>query len=186
MKKKAVKKKAATKKAAPKKKKTAKKKKVVSAASDDPIVKPKKKKRAKKKAAPKKKPAAGFGDGLLEEAEAPEAPIEEPATVEEPIVAAAPVEEVAQEAPVADEAAASNTEGQATAADDADEYGRPKPVANYVVHVYELGRLKRTIDRDFTPEDAEAFATEFSRTAKHYGRKAVAGKKDTQPATTID
>ena len=42
-----------------------------------------------------------------------------------------------------------------------DEYGRTEPVANYLVHVYEDKKFKRTIDRPFTPEDAEAFATEF-------------------------
>ncbi|MEM9187370.1 MAG: hypothetical protein AAGB00_12825, partial [Planctomycetota bacterium] len=77
--------------------------------------------------------------------------------------------------------AAESTEGDANL----DEFGRPKPVANYVVHVYEHGRLKRTLDRDFTPEDAEAFATEYSRTAKSYGRSAVAGKKEAEPTASL-
>ena len=59
-----------------------------------------------------------------------------------------------------------------------DEYGRPEtPPANYVVHVYEHKKFKRTIDRPFTPEDAEAFATEFNRTSKNYGRLAVSGQE---------
>ncbi len=66
-----------------------------------------------------------------------------------------------------------------------DEYGRPEPTANYVVHVYEFNKLKRTIDRPFTPEDAEAFATEYNRTATSYGRTAVAGKNDVDPKKTI-
>lgn len=66
-----------------------------------------------------------------------------------------------------------------------DEYGRPEPAANYVVHVYEHKKFKRTIDRPFTPEDAEAFATEYNRTSKSYGRFAVAGKNDTQPKKTL-
>jgi hypothetical protein len=66
-----------------------------------------------------------------------------------------------------------------------DEYGRPEPAANYVVHIYEHRRFKRTVDRPFTPEDAEAFATEYNRTAKLYHRVAVAGKNDTQPKKTL-
>ena len=67
-----------------------------------------------------------------------------------------------------------------------DEYGRPEPTANYVVHIYEHKKFKRTIDRPFTPEDAEAFATEFNRTSKTYHRLAVTGKNDGQPKKTID
>jgi hypothetical protein len=63
-----------------------------------------------------------------------------------------------------------------------DEYGRPEqPPANYVVHVYENKKFKRTIERPFTPEDAEAFAGEFNRTSKNYGRIAVTGKNDAKP-----
>jgi hypothetical protein len=67
-----------------------------------------------------------------------------------------------------------------------DEYGRPEPAANYVVHIYELKKFKRTIDRPFTPEDAEAFATEYNRTSKTYQRFAVAGKNDAKPKKTLD
>ncbi len=67
-----------------------------------------------------------------------------------------------------------------------DEYGRPEPTANYVVHVYEHKKFKRTIDRPFTPEDAELFATEFNRTGKSYGRLAVTGKNDVKPKKSLD
>jgi hypothetical protein len=67
-----------------------------------------------------------------------------------------------------------------------DEYGRPEPAANYIVHVYEHKKFKRTIDRPFTPEDAEAFATEYNRTAKPYGRVAVTGKNDAKPKKSLD
>src|SRR5215210_2188390 len=68
-----------------------------------------------------------------------------------------------------------------------DEYGRPEtPPANYVVHVYEHKKFTRTIDRPFTPEDAEAFATEFNRTSKNYGRMAVSGKIDVKPKKALD
>jgi hypothetical protein len=67
-----------------------------------------------------------------------------------------------------------------------DEYGRPEPAANYVVHIYEHKKFTRTIDRPFTPEDAEAFATEFNRTSKNYGRVALTGKNDVKPKKTID
>lgn len=69
--------------------------------------------------------------------------------------------------------------------EDLDEYGRPKPTANYVVHVYEHQKFKRTIAREFTPEDAEAFATEYNRTANAYGRTAVSGKIGTEPQKAI-
>jgi hypothetical protein len=67
-----------------------------------------------------------------------------------------------------------------------DEYGRPEPAANYVVHVYEHKKFKRTIERPFTPEDAEAFASEFNRTSKNYGRFAVTSKNDAKPKKTLD
>jgi len=67
-----------------------------------------------------------------------------------------------------------------------DEFGRPEPVANYVVHIYEFRDFKRTIDRPFTPEDAEAFASEFNRTSKSYGRFAIAGKVDAKPRKSLD
>ena len=68
-----------------------------------------------------------------------------------------------------------------------DEYGRPEtPPANYVVHIYEHKKFTRTIDRPFTAEDAEGFATEFNRTSKNYGRLAVSGKNDAKPKKVID
>ncbi len=68
-----------------------------------------------------------------------------------------------------------------------DEYGRPEtPPANYVVHVYDQKKFSRTIDRPFTPEDAEAFATEFNRTSKNYGRFAITGKNDAKPKKALD
>jgi hypothetical protein len=70
--------------------------------------------------------------------------------------------------------------------EDVDEYGRPLPAPNYVVHVYEHRKYRRTIDRPFTPEDAEAFATEYNRTGKPYGRFAVAGKNDAKPQKSLD
>jgi len=68
-----------------------------------------------------------------------------------------------------------------------DEYGRPEqPAANYVVHIYEHKKFKRTIDRPFTPEDAEAFATEYNKASKSYGRVAVSGKNDAKPKKSLD
>ena len=76
--------------------------------------------------------------------------------------------------------AAADSEGE-----NLDEYGRPVPAPNYVVHVYEYQKFKRTIDRPFTPEDAEAFASEYNRTGKSYGRVAVAGKNDAKPKKSL-
>ena len=70
--------------------------------------------------------------------------------------------------------------------EDLDEYGRPKPEANYVVHIYEYQKFKRTLERPFTPEDAEAFASEYNRTGKVYSRFAVAGKNDAKPKKALD
>src|SRR3954449_7136871 len=53
-----------------------------------------------------------------------------------------------EEAPGEDDADRERGEGE----EDVDEYGRPAPQANYVVHVYEHKKFKRTIDRAFTPE----------------------------------
>ena len=68
----------------------------------------------------------------------------------------------------------------------ADDYSRPEPAANYRVHIYEFRQFKRTIDRPFTPEDAEAFASEFNRTSKSYGRFALAGKDDAKPRKALE
>ncbi|MEX2093897.1 MAG: hypothetical protein WD971_14520 [Pirellulales bacterium] len=67
-----------------------------------------------------------------------------------------------------------------------DDYSRPQPAANYRVHIYEFRQFKRTIDRPFTPEDAEAFASEFNRTSKSYGRFALAGKDDAKPRKALE
>ena len=91
--------------------------------------------------------------------------------------------EVAEE-PLNDEA---DGEEAAEGEEPLDEYGRPEtPPANYVVHLYEHKKFTRTIERPFTAEDAEAFATEFNRTSKNYGRLAVSGKNDAKPKKVID
>jgi hypothetical protein len=100
--------------------------------------------------------------------------------------------ELEDESPLADEGRAEEAGQDGRGLDDStdeepvDEYGRPEPAANYVVHVYEYKKFKRTIDRPFTPEDAEAFATEFNRTGKSYGRFAVSGKNDAKPKKALD
>jgi hypothetical protein len=76
--------------------------------------------------------------------------------------------------------------GEREGEEEVDEYGRPAPQANYVVHIYEHKKFKRTIDRPFTPEDAEAFATEFNRTSKNYGRFALAGKNEAAPKKSLE
>jgi len=93
------------------------------------------------------------------------------------------------DADAADEPLNGEAEGEegAEGEEPLDEYGRPEtPPANYVVHIYEHKKFTRTIDRPFTPEDAEAFATEFNRTSKNYGRMAVSGKNDAKPKKAID
>ena len=53
------------------------------------------------------------------------------------------------------------------------------------MHIYEYGRLKRTIPRKFTDEEAVSFAEEYTRTGKSYGRYAVATPEDEEPAPTF-
>lgn len=97
-------------------------------------------------------------------------------------------EATADDSELADERL-SDGEVDADVADDeevVDEYGRPEPAANYVVHVYENKKFKRTLERPFTPEDAEAFASEYNRTSKSYGRFAITGKNDAKPKKALD
>ncbi|MCI0334796.1 MAG: hypothetical protein L0228_16405 [Planctomycetes bacterium] len=89
-------------------------------------------------------------------------------------------------APAEEDSGLEEPPGEEQADEPVDEYGRPEPAANYVVHVYEHKKFKRTIDRPFTPEDAEAFATEYNRTSKSYGRFAVTGKNDAKPKKSLD
>jgi hypothetical protein len=96
-------------------------------------------------------------------------------------------EEAADDSELADEADDAEVEAEAAEEEEVvDEYGRPEPVANYVVHVYENRKFKRTLERPFTPEDAEAFATEYNRTSKLYGRFALTGKNDAKPKKSLD
>lgn len=67
-----------------------------------------------------------------------------------------------------------------------EEYDRPEPPADHLVHIYEYKKFKHSIDRPFTAEDAEAFASEYNRTAKPYARFAVAGKQDAKPKKSLD
>ncbi len=56
------------------------------------------------------------------------------------------------------------------------------PPADHCVHIYEYGKLKRTIPRKFTDEEAVSFAEEYTRTGKAYGRYAIATPDDEEPA----
>ena len=56
---------------------------------------------------------------------------------------------------------------------------------DHVVHVYEYGKFKRTIERAFTAEDAEAFASDYNRTAKPFGRFALAAKEKARPKKSV-
>ncbi len=57
----------------------------------------------------------------------------------------------------------------------------PGPPADHVVFVYEHGDYKRTIQREFTDEDAIKFSEEYNRTAKAHGRRAVPAERDEEP-----
>jgi hypothetical protein len=109
--------------------------------------------------------------------------------VEDDVEDASDVESEATEEPVAErgEDDAFDRRERIESDEPVDEYGRPEQLpANYVVHLYENKKFKRTIERPFTPEDAEAFASEFNRTSKNYGRFAITGKNDAKPKKTLD
>ena len=57
--------------------------------------------------------------------------------------------------------------------------------ADHVVHIYEYGKFMRTIEREFTAEDAEAFATDYNRTAKPFSRFALAAKAKARPKKSV-
>jgi hypothetical protein len=88
--------------------------------------------------------------------------------------------------PAEPEVAERDNREEPEAVEEEDPYATPPPAANYVVHIYEHRQFKRTIDRPFTGEDAEAFASEYNRTAKPYGRFAIAGKNDAKPHKSLD
>ena len=67
-----------------------------------------------------------------------------------------------------------------------DDLGRPESATDHVVHLYDCRKFTRTINRPFTAEDAEAFASDYNRTAKPYARFAVAGKEDAKPKKSLD
>jgi len=68
----------------------------------------------------------------------------------------------------------------------APEVNQPPPSpSDHVERVYEYGALKRTIDREFTAEEAEAFASEYNRTARAYGRFAVASKAKSRAKKSV-
>jgi len=61
----------------------------------------------------------------------------------------------------------------------------PGPPTDHVVHLYEFGDFTRTIAREFTSEDAEAFAVEYNRTSTAHSRLAVAAGKDEEAALSV-
>jgi hypothetical protein len=140
---------------------------------DEPPAKPRRRPAPKAKPAPERprasraKPAApapASRRSVRPPVEEP--PVDEPAP--EPVMSALPIEE---EEEVAFEAAPA-----------------PQPAgppSDHVVHIYEYGKLKRTIPRKFTDEEAVGFAEEYTRTGKSYGRYAVATPEDEEPSQTF-
>lgn len=97
------------------------------------------------------------------------------AAAEKPAPAAATDDEPADEEEIAEEEVA-----QSEAATES-----VGPPADYVVHVYEFRKFKRTMARDFTSEDADKFAAEYNRTSANHSRWAVSGNRESQPAPKI-
>lgn len=87
------------------------------------------------------------------------------------------------------EANAEDTQAGKSAADSEEAAAKPEepagPPADHVVHVYEFGNFKRTINREFTSEDAAAFAAEYNRTSAAHARQAVAASRDEEPAPAL-
>ena len=67
-----------------------------------------------------------------------------------------------------------------------DEYGRPEPAANYVVHIYEQKKFKRTIDRPFTPRMPRRLPRNTTALRSRTHRVAVTGKNDAKPKKSLD
>jgi len=61
----------------------------------------------------------------------------------------------------------------------------PGPPTDHVVHLYEFGDFTRTIPREFTSEDAEAFSAEYNRTSNPHSRHAVPANKDEEIALSV-
>jgi len=61
----------------------------------------------------------------------------------------------------------------------------PAVPTDHVVHIYEFGKFKRTISREFTNDDAEAFAVEYNRTSSAHSRQGVAAGRDDKPAEAL-
>lgn len=61
----------------------------------------------------------------------------------------------------------------------------PAQPTDHIVHIYEYGKFTRTIEREFTAEDAEAFASDYNRTARAYSRFAMAAKAKSRPKKTV-
>lgn len=70
-------------------------------------------------------------------------------------------------------------------AETGEEESPPPTPADHVVHIYECGKFKRTIEREFTAEDAEEFASDYNRTARPYSRFALAAKAKARPKKTV-
>lgn len=142
-----------------------------SAVEEKPAAKPRKRPPAREKtpAKPPAKRAAKPAAGAAKREPRREAP-PEPAPPAEPVAA---FDEPPIDEPIVDEAP---EEGQAQPSG---------PPADHVVHIYEHGQFKRTIDRKFTDEQAVSFAEEFTRTGKPYGRYAIATPDDEEPAATF-
>lgn len=79
-------------------------------------------------------------------------------------------------------AAEEEDEEFAAEVDEPEEAAAPAgPPTDHVVHIYEFGKFKRTIQREFTDEDSIKFAEEFNRTSKSYGRHAVPVERSEEP-----
>ena len=93
-----------------------------------------------------------------------------------------------EEAEESDSGEAAKKQDEESAGEDSDKEVAPEvpPVpTDYVVHLYEFGDFTRTIPREFTEEDAAAFAVEYNRTADAHSRHAVAPKKDDVVAHSV-
>ena len=123
----------------------------------------------------------------VDESEDPtEESVEEEAAKEEKPPAAKPKRKTTRKGKRAAAESTEESESDSTAEAEPEKPAEPVgPPADHVVHVYEFGDYKRTIQREFTGEDAEAFAVEFNRTSAAHSRMAVAASREVEPAPTI-
>lgn len=87
--------------------------------------------------------------------------------------------------PEAQESAETEEKAEEEGSAPVEEPKEPVVPTDHVVHIYEFGKFTRTINREFTSDDAEAFVVEYNRTSSAHCRQAMAAGRDDIPAEAL-